>query len=197
MSPWFSALSYCPTGSARPVARICRRASSMALANSGNHGIATPRLLARPPRHFRCGVLSCIPTSYSSPSSGPMKALYPQTSRRPAKISRRPARIVGARPRSGPITVPRDIRKLPLARVLWGVSRSVPASYASVKAMGSVPAGAGLSGRTDMPGCWSWAVAVVGAPDAQGGRSWPHRADLDQRGGHVSANAQPGDREAE
>ena len=69
------------------------------------------------------------------PSAGPMKASCPQTRCRPAKISRRLARIVGARPGSGTVTVLRDIRKLPLAPRPVGVSRSAPASYASVKAM--------------------------------------------------------------
>src|SRR6202035_933017 len=41
-SPWFSAVKYCPTGSAWPAARVCLRASSTALAKSGNHGIPTP-----------------------------------------------------------------------------------------------------------------------------------------------------------
>ena len=38
-SALFSAVTYCPTGSARPAARVCSRVSSTALVNSGNHGI--------------------------------------------------------------------------------------------------------------------------------------------------------------
>ncbi|UIJ57060.1 hypothetical protein LWP59_23185 [Amycolatopsis acidiphila] len=39
--PLSSAAKYCPTGSARPAARVCLRTSSTALAKSGNHGIST------------------------------------------------------------------------------------------------------------------------------------------------------------
>src|SRR3984957_6247439 len=44
--PSFSAARYWPTGSAWPAARVWLRASSAALANSGNHGIAQPRSVA-------------------------------------------------------------------------------------------------------------------------------------------------------
>jgi hypothetical protein len=46
VSPWFSAVKYCPTGSAWAEARVCLRASSTALAKSGNHGIPTPEFQA-------------------------------------------------------------------------------------------------------------------------------------------------------
>src|SRR3984957_14097040 len=44
--PSFSAARYWPTGSAWPAPRVWLRASSAALANSGNHGLAQPRSVA-------------------------------------------------------------------------------------------------------------------------------------------------------
>src|SRR4051795_2886451 len=40
-SPRFSASKYCAAGSARPASRVCLRANSTALTNSGNHGISS------------------------------------------------------------------------------------------------------------------------------------------------------------
>src|SRR5580692_9906664 len=67
-SPLFSAVKYCPTGSAWPEARVCLRASSTALAKSGNHGIPT----SRPGGPFSLTVLppSVLLAPYSSPAAG-------------------------------------------------------------------------------------------------------------------------------
>src|SRR3984885_4433054 len=68
VSPLFSAVKYCPTGSAWPEARFCLRASSTALAKSGNHGIPT----SRPGGPFSLTVLppSVLLAPYSSPAAG-------------------------------------------------------------------------------------------------------------------------------
>src|SRR5258708_30976650 len=74
-SPWFSAAKYSPTGSDWPEARFCLRASSTALAKSGNHGILT----SRPGGTFSLTVLppSVLPAPYSSRAPGQRKRRPP------------------------------------------------------------------------------------------------------------------------
>ena len=67
MSPLFSAMKYCATGSALPAAWVCLRASSTALVNSGNHGIATPMIPGRPDG-FPSAAILCPLAPYLSPA---------------------------------------------------------------------------------------------------------------------------------